>query len=95
MRNVLSNTLLNLIMFHRINRSLVPMEAPWPRCRPSGETVQPTTGTEIPQKDPIGLSFTVTESCNANPACANLTRRRDKKRNSCSFQHQRIGMWAI
>lgn len=28
-QNVLSNTLLNLIMFHKINRSLVPMAAPW------------------------------------------------------------------
>ncbi len=56
-RNVLSNTLLNLIMFHKINRSLVPMAALWLSVHWTSmsrsqlkDWVYHTIATKIPQK---------------------------------------------
>ncbi len=53
-RNVLSNTLLNLIMFHKISRSLVPMAALWLSIHWTpmswSQLKDHTIATKIPQK---------------------------------------------
>ncbi len=88
-RNVLSNTLLNLIMFHKINRSLVPMAALWLSVHWTpmswSQLKDHTIATKIPQKawSDCQSFFAGRVFCNMNPLCANLTRCRDKGVNSC------------
>lgn len=86
-QNVLSNTLLNLIMFHKINRSLVSMAALW-LCSLNIHENSPSSESHLPQpqKAPSGclqVFFAGRVFCNGNPLCANLTRCRDKEGNSC------------